>query len=353
MMESGSGNPFFDLLASLSALPYGQALLILAATLLFAFVAIPVLTSVVRRLTSKTQTDVDDQLIETLRGPLFNSIVLAGVLVALPTVSLPSMFVSILTLLIQTLLVFIWIRALVRVAAILIGGAIKADRLTLVNEQTKPLFNNLSLILVWAAGLYALFLIWGVDVTAWLASAGVVGIAVGFAAKDTLANIISGVFIIADEPYKVGDYITLESGEQGTVANVGLRSTRIQTFDNAYMIIPNSVIANATVTNITAGPPNARMNTTVGVAYGTDIDEVEQLLLDIAKNHESVIEYPAPSVRFINFGDSSLDFKLNFWVKDAFDGFAAKHEINGAIYKRFAEAGIEIPFPQRDVNLKK
>ena len=103
-------------------------------------------------------------------------------------------------------------------------------------------------------GAYVFLMIWGINATAWLASAGVIGIAVGFAAKDTLSNLLSGVAIVADTPYKIGDYVVLDSGERGKVTNLGMRSTRLLTRDDVEITVPNAVIANATIINESGGP---------------------------------------------------------------------------------------------------
>jgi small-conductance mechanosensitive channel len=123
--------------------------------------------------------------------------------------------------------------------------------------------------------------------TAWLASAGIVGIAVGFAAKDTLANLFSGVFIMADAPYKIGDYVVLDTGERGEITHIGIRSTRMRTRDDVEVTVPNSIMGNTKIINESGGPyEKYRIRVKVGVAYGSDIDQVEQLLMEIAAANE-------------------------------------------------------------------
>ena len=148
--------------------------------------------------------------------------------------------------------------------------------------------------------------------TAWLASAGIVGIAVGFAAKDTLANLISGIFIIADAPYKVGDVVKLAEGERGKVLHVGLRSTRIKTFDGAEITIPNSKISSEAIINETGVHIDRkfRLQVPVGISYDDDVEKAEEIIMDIVKNTEEICENPTPAVRFVNFGASSLDMVL-------------------------------------------
>ena len=189
--------------------------------------------------------------------------------------------------------------------------------------------------------------------TAWLASAGIVGIAVGFAAKDTLANLFSGVFILADTPYKIGDYVVLDGNQRGKVTHIGLRSTRLLTRDDVEVTVPNSIMGNSKVTNQSGGPhPKFRIRIQIGVAYGTDIDEVESILMNIAEEEDLIVKYPEPRVRFRTFGASSLDFELLGWIENPEYKGRATHFLNSAIYKRFNEANIEIPYAKQDLYIK-
>ncbi|MDP2650163.1 MAG: mechanosensitive ion channel [bacterium] len=342
-----------DFTAYVAAHPYVQAALIIVATIIFAKIVEPLFANIIQYFTRHTKTDIDDKLGEAMRKPIFYAVTLLGISFAASLLELPGFFGRFAPLVIQTLFVLVFAQAASRIAKVLLEGAVHVRRIKMVNEHTVSLFTSIAYIIVGAVALYAAFLIWGIDVTAWLASAGIIGIAIGFAAKDTLSNLISGIFIIADEPYKVGDFIVLDSGQMGTVSYIGLRTTRVKTFESAEVIIPNAVIANSTVTNKSSGPSNARGSVNIGVAYGTDIKKVEEVLLDIARAHELVLDDPEPIVRFIEFADSSLNFSLFFWVADPLTAAGTTNDINYAVYERFSKEGIEIPFPQRDVHLKK
>ncbi len=224
------------------------------------------------------------------------------------------------------------------------------DRYEIVEERTLPLFDLIMTILIIGAAAYALLMVWDINPTAWLASAGVIGIAVGFAARDTLANLFAGFFIIADSPYKLGDYIVLDSGDRGEVTKVGIRSTRLLTRDDVEITVPNSEMANSKIYNESGGRwVKFRIRLKVGVAYGSDVDEVVELLEGIAANHDSVCKDPTPRVRMRGFGDSSLDFELLCWVDLPVERGRVTHELYMKIYKALNETGIEIPFPQRDL----
>lgn len=224
------------------------------------------------------------------------------------------------------------------------------DRYAIIEERTLPLFDLAMTVIIVAIAAYALLLIWDIDPTAWLASAGIIGIAVGFAARDTLANLFAGFFIIADAPYKVGDYIVFDTGERGEVTKVGIRSTRILTRDDVEVIMPNSAMANSKVVNESGGRwERFRIRIKVGVAYGSDADEVVELLERVAFEHDTVCRDPEPRVRMRGFGDSSLDFELLCWVNRPAERGLITHELTIKIYKELNRAGITIPFPQRDV----
>jgi small-conductance mechanosensitive channel len=224
------------------------------------------------------------------------------------------------------------------------------NRFAIVEERTIPLFDLVMTVLILAIGAYALLQVWNIDPTAWLASAGIIGIAVGFAARDTLANLFAGFFIIADAPYSLGDYIVLGSGERGFVVNVGIRSTRIRTRDDVEIIIPNSEMANAKIINESGGIRNRyRLRIKVGVAYGSDLDQVCELLCKTAEGHPEIVQNPPPRVRNRGFGDSSVDFELLCWIRDPADRGRISHELYMALYKLLDREGIIIPFPQRDL----
>ena len=199
--------------------------------------------------------------------------------------------------------------------------------------------------------MYLILVSWRVDVTGWIASAGVIGIAVGFAAKDTLANLFAGVFIIADRPYRVGDYIVLDQGERGRVTRIGLRSTRIVTRDDLEITIPNSIIANSRIVNESRPAVRQRIHIPLSVAFGTDVDRIKELLRHVAAANPRICRDPEPRVRLIAF-DTALNFELLCWIENPSERGQARDELNTAIYKEVVAAGIELPNPKRDIYIK-
>jgi MscS family membrane protein len=307
------------------------------------------------RITARTRTTLDDQLFRLLGGVTAVVVGYLSLVAAVQVLPLTDFVTSVMNRLLVSFLILHLMRAGLRGArlALLAVSEIR-DRFAIVEERTIPLFDIVFTILIVAFAAYALLQVWNIDATAWLASAGVVGIAVGFAAKDTLANLFAGFFIIADAPYKVGDYIVLDSGARGMVTRVGIRSTRLLTRDDVEIIVPNAEMAITKVVNESGGRwIKSRIRIKVGVAYGSDVDQVVALLEREALEHDGVCRDPEPRVRMRGFGDSSLDFELLCWVNHPSERGLVSHHLFMNIYKALGHEGIQIPFPQRDVWVRK
>ena len=222
---------------------------------------------------------------------------------------------------------------------------------TTLDNDFIPLFRKLSKIVIFFAGTMLILSRFKVPVTGFVATAGVASLAVALAAKETLANMISGFLILIDRPFRINDRIEMSDGQIGDVQEIGLRCTKILTFDNTILVIPNSDISAARVIN--HGYPNAKvkMRLRIGVAYGSDMNKVKEILVDIARKSQRIMDEPAPAAYFMSFGDSALKVMLIAWVADYREKFSITDEVNLAIQERFAEAGIGIPFPQQDVHL--
>jgi len=196
----------------------------------------------------------------------------------------------------------------------------------------------------------------GISLTAVWTTLGVGSVAVALALQDTLSNFFSGVYLRLDRPVRVGDYVKLDSGDEGFVVALGWRSTRIRTLPNNVVVVPNAKLASAIVTNYSLPEPAMSLLVSVGTSYDSDPEQVERILIEEAKaaaqNTPGLMADPEPFVRFIpGFGDSSLNFTLICRVATFVDQYLAQHEIRKRIFSRFRREGISIPFPQRDVHL--
>jgi small-conductance mechanosensitive channel len=327
-------------------------IIIVVAFAILAWIVNFIVDRVFTALVRKSKFNLDDTILKILDRPIWVSIVLVGAITAVQWISPNPPFPFILTAVLKSLLVLIWVfainRVILRIMEDLISRWRQAGR---EGSEIIGLVGNITRIVVLAGGAFILLSVWEINITPLLASAGIAGVAVALAAKETLSNFFGGVTVLLDQPYKVGDYIILDSGERGEVAEIGLRSTRIVTRDDVQISIPNSVITNTKVINESAPEPRFRVRIKVGVAYGTDVDQVEEVLLSVAGDNPLVVTKPEPRVRFRAFGDSSLDFELLCWAHRPHDKGRITHQLNRATYKAFDQAGIVIPFPQRDVHV--
>ena len=256
--------------------------------------------------------------------------------------------------LLKTLVIISWLRFFLRSAESVIETMGRSRRhFNFAQKDTVPLLKNMVIVFLFLAGVYSILISWDINVTGLVASAGIVGLALSFAAQDTLSHLFAGVAILADRPYRIGDFIVLDTGERGKVTHIGLRSTRLMTRDDVEVSIPNGVMGSAKIVNESGGGVKRfRITASVGVAYGSDVEKVLQILTGVGIATPNVVEDPEPRARFRAFGASSLDFDLLVWISDPEQRGLRLHEINCAINRRFQEEGIVIPFPQQDVWIK-
>ena len=203
-------------------------------------------------------------------------------------------------------------------------------------------------------GIYFIFLSWDININGILASAGGLGVVRGLAAKDTVSNFFAGIFLMADAPFKEGDYILLDTGERGYVKKMGLRSTRFMTRDDIEITIPNSVIAASKIVNESGGPGEIeRVRITLTVAYDSDLDEVKDLLITIAKKEKNVLKEPEPRVRFREFADHGLKLQLLFWIHNPEIRGKTVDAVNSEIYREISTRKISIPYHTMNIHVSK
>lgn len=189
----------------------------------------------------------------------------------------------------------------------------------------------------------------GVDLSALLGAAGIAGIAVGFAAQTSVSNVISGLFLISEKPFQVGDVIQV-GDVSGVVQSIDFLSVKIQTFDNRYIRIPNETLIKTNVTNITRFPIR-RLDVWVTVGYQSDLERVRSILLDVAAKNPYVLDNPEPIVVFDKFDSSGINILVGLWFEKS-EFLNLKNSIMNDIHRRFAQEGIEIPYPKLDVFMK-
>jgi MscS family membrane protein len=329
-----------------------NALLVLAAFVVISIVVFYAV-KILKKLASFTKSDFDDKVLDALQKPIFFTIIILGLIASIKVYDFDPKIITKINHAGYSIIVIIWAWASVRVINLLIKRALsKAFDATGLSTELLPLIDNLSKVIVILGATLMVFSIWDIDITAIATTAGVASVIIALAAKDTAANFFGGISVFFDKPYKIGDYINLDSGERGEVTEIGMRSTRIKTRDDIMITIPNALIANSKIVNESSPSQMFRVRVPIGVAYGTDIELVEKILLDVALKNKNIHTDPEPRVRFRQFGESSLDFELLSWaIEPALRGLTI-HEMNKEIYHKFAENGISIPFPQRDLHIK-
>lgn len=333
---------------------YLDALLIFVLFAVLAIVVDLVINRLLKGITRLSKTTIDDRIVKVIRRPVFFTVIVIGAVQTAAYLEPPGKALFYTSATLYTALTIVWVAAAIRISNITIENALgKIADITGLGRDVIPLIENVWKVVVFAAGLLVVLSVWKLSITPILASAGIAGVAVALAAKDSLANFIGGISIFVDRPYKIGDYIVLDSGERGEVTEIGIRSTRIRTRDDILISIPNSIISNTKIVNESAPEPRYRIKIPIGVAYGSDIDLVEKILLDVSIGNGNVVEEPAPRVRFRAFGDSSLNFELLCWIQEPSLRGLTLHELNSSIYKSFAASGVTIPFPQRAVHIRR
>lgn len=333
---------------------YLQALAVIVMFVLLAKLLDLAVGTAVARLLRSWNDATGNQLARIGRRTVFRTVALSGLMIATTMVELSPRLEANTHAIIATLLILIWIGAGIRMSTLVVGAM--SQRVTpppWARSTTAPLLNNMLRVVLALAGAYAVMIAWDVNVAGLVASAGIIGLALSFAAQDTLGNLFAGVAILTDQPYRIGDYIVLDSGERGQVTHIGLRSTRILTRDDEEISIPNGIMGKAKIINESGGPyVKYRIRVRVGVAYGSDIDKVMSVLLAVAIEHPHVCRDPEPRVRFRAFGESSLDFEVLVWIAQPALRGPVLHELNCEIYRAFGREGVTIPFPQRDVHVR-
>jgi len=315
----------------------------------------------IAKLAANTTTKLDDEIVRHLKRPLRLIIILAGLYYALKyiksdltiaSISIDQIFVMISILVVAYILVRI-IKAILHWYVTEISHKTKIP----VDETIFKFINRISALIIYAIAILVILDKLGIEIGPMLAGLGIAGLAIALALQDTLSNFFSAVYIAADRPVKIGDYVKLESGEEGYVEDIGWRSTRIRTLPNNIVVVPNSKLAQTIITNFNAPQPEMAVLVQVGVSYDSDLDKVEKVTIDVAKHCQKTVEGAIhdfePFIRYHTFGDSSIKFTVILRAKTFVDKYLLAHEFIKALKERYKKEGIVIPFPQMDVHMIK
>lgn len=339
----------------LQGYPILLAAVVLAVGYLLAKTVQKLFSFITLKVVSKTKNKYDDKLVGVLSKVVFSLIFYISMMFAVDALEFAASTDKLFKRIIMSILVISVMMSALKSSKVLLEIlSEKRERFAFIEERTLPILDILSKIILVGAFSYFLILLWGKDPTAWLASAGILGIAVGFAAKDSLANLFSGFFIVADSPYKLGDYVVMDTGERGKVTHVGIRSTRLLTRDDVEITIPNSVMGNTKIVNQSGGPnTKMRVRIPVSVAYNSDLEQVVEVLEKVCDEHQQIAKSPRRRVRARLFAASGIDFELLIWVRNPELRGIVVHQLIIQIHKEFHKLGIEIPYTKQDLYIKK
>lgn len=332
---------------------YLRFVLVMVLTVIAAWLARIILEKLLKPLTKKTNTKIDDLIVKNLGSMIFYVIIAIGLKVSLSYVSLESIYYH---SAVETFLIIVITLLIIKVVNDLATHWKEdwaAKTASTADDRLIPLIEKIIKVIILALAVIFIFDSWEIDISPLLATAGIAGIALSLAVKDSLANVLGGLQLVLDKTFKVGDKIKLESGELGVIFDIGLRSTKLRTYDNEVIYIPNGYLANAKIKNYTVPDLKLRVNVEFGVAYGSDTDKVREVVVNILKKMDKVLENPEPAVEFLNMSDFSLDFIARAWVENYIDAYSMKLNMTDEIYKALNREGISIPFPTHTVYAKK
>jgi small-conductance mechanosensitive channel len=302
----------------------------------------------------KTETDVDDIIIKSIRFPSIFWCLALGIYLGIKTSTLSERIILYASKTLSSLIIISIALALANMLThIFTQYALRRK----IEISSTSIVQTLIKIAILALGIVMLFSNLGISITPIITAMGVGALAIALALQDSLSNLFSGVHIMIEQPIKVGDYIKLDSGEEGYVTDIGWRTAKIRMLPNNMVIIPNSKLAGSIITNFNLPEKQMSVIVKVSVSYDSDPEQVENVLLDVAAQTADIVpgllKKPEPFVRFNDFGDSALDFALICRVEEFVNQYLAAHELRKKIFKRFQEERIDIPFPIRTVYFKK
>jgi small-conductance mechanosensitive channel len=337
--------------------PYLRPILIIGASLLLAAV-INLILKILLKKAEKTGTKLDDIILHAMGKPLYIMVLVAGLYYAVhETPYIGEMmnnfdgdyrYRHFLLTLFGTWVAASLVKRIIREYGYELAARTKGE----MDDRLVALADMSGTYIIWMLGLMIALSGVGVEIGPVIATMGIAGLALALAAQNLLSNVFGGMTITIDQLYKVGDRVEF-SGVYGDIYEIKPRYTKIKTLDNMIITIPNSKVINDNIVNYAAPDTMVRVKIPIGVAYGTDPEKVDKIMLEITDNTPNVLKEPKPLVRFTQYAESSQNFELLVWINHYDERHRVLDSIFRDMFKRFKEEGIEIPFNQMDVHLKK
>ncbi|HIH43976.1 MAG TPA: mechanosensitive ion channel [Candidatus Methanoperedenaceae archaeon] len=339
------------------SLLYAQALVIVAASVLLAFI-VRFLIGRLSAMAAGTESRLDDILLASIRRPLFLLIIAVGVYYAIHILpELQSLielydrdflYRNFILIIFGTWILSVFADAIIKEYGYQMAKRTEGD----FDDRLVALLDMSARYIIWVIGILVALGSINVEITPIIAGLGIAGLAIALAAQNLIANIFGGITLSFDRPFRVGDRVKI-GDVYGDVDEIRPRFTKIKTLDNVIVTIPNSRLIDTQISNYAYPDTSLRLKLPVGVAYGSDPDKVRKVLADVAGSLPLALKSPPVEIRFTEFAASSLNFETLFWIANYADQYTAADEFNRAVFRRLREEGIEIPFPQMDVHIKK
>lgn len=328
--------------------------IVMLASIAVALILRTFIFNLMHKWAKKTKTDVDNLIIQSIKFPSIFWCIAIGLYLGIKTSTLSEKVIHYTSKALSSLIIVSLALAFANLFTHVFTQYALRRRIEI---SSTSIVQSLIKISILAIGIVMLFSHLGISITPIITAMGVGALAIALALQDSLSNLFSGVHLMIEQPLRVGNYVKLDSGEEGYVTDIGWRTTKIRMLPNNMVIMPNRKLASSIITNFNLPEKQMSVLIRVSVSYDCDPEYVEKVLLEeTAKATEIVpglLTEPAPFVRFSDFGDSALDFTLICRVEEFVNQYLAAHELRKKIFKRFKEEGIEIPFPIRTVYLKK
>lgn len=317
-----------------------------------------IINPMVHIFTKRTKTDIDDRILRILHKPIFFLIILYGIVSSFAILPLSEGSVRFISeaygIILIAIVTFVGYK-IYKEVLVYVGKRLASKTKTEIDDVLIPIVDKVGGLVILLFGAMAVISYLGYNITFLLAGVGVLGLVIAFAAQDALSNFFSGLALLLDRPFIEGEFVLLSTGETCRIERIGIRScTLYDVYQNTSIVLPNNKLVNDKVTNLSEPDAQGVAEVAVSVAIGSDVNKVERILMDAATAHEEVLKDAGrePVVRFSEFAESSLSFKLYVWVGDFLSKLRVAHELRKEIYDRFSKEHIELSVPQRAVLIK-
>lgn len=332
------------------------AAMVFLAFFILSRLSVYIIGKVILAFTTRTKTKLDDMIVSKTNGPVSWLLIFIGIKISVKFLHYQNGFTDLID---KTTTSLIYIGAGILIISVVVvmidfwGKRIARKTKSSMDDALVPLFRKTTRVVLLIILAIMVLDLWGVNVSGLLAGVGIAGIAIGFAVKDSLSNIFGGVSLILDKSLNVGDKIELDDGTVGLVHDVGIRATRVKTYDNEIIIVPNGMMSNMRIKNHNQPDKSARVVVPISIEYGADPEKAKKIALDEINKLKDILPEPAPSAILLELGNFSLNIKAFFWVDDISKVFPKKEEALIRIYKAYAKNKIGIPFPTQTLHVKK